>query len=563
MASIGTATDSLVAREQLRTFHLTGRGLDAFVPQGPLRPSLLEQLDLPRFEQNYPLYVAPAETPQPLFKKLQTVVERNRETFPILRDYLELIAAAFGDLVGAAGCPIVSILDAALAAAQTRVEQLHVHPQSVEKEFAALRKALTGEGSLISLGDSTLARLHGATLQIGRQEARASFAQDLRVCVQRLRELLAADDRTSAASSTGHLAASLGDRAASFLNPAVLAAALRRRANPVLPMEPERRARCEAALATLQDATCELDRQPAVLTTDACDRAIDLCRQQLQRYTAVWKALRIGRLEVECAFDPAIHLEALDAFDWSMAHPNELAAVPVVVAVSTAQQIENSLASFGRLLQSGLPIQVLITCGHGPAGMLACLPIVYQEAFALQSSIACTDHLLAGLSEMARTLRPACAVVAVSESWTEAALLPLARACPLYRYHPELGESWFQRFAMHTDRPAGYEQLTFAHIAALMLPWRNHFRVLPEVDPLFPSLLVTDDDGEQRPAVFTRELTKLCSDAEKRWRFLAELATPKVLKESSPAPIPGAEDRARLDGATEAIQRVIAILREG
>jgi hypothetical protein len=72
----------------------------------------------------------------------------------------------------------------------------------------------------------------------------------------------------------------------------------------------------------------------------------------------------------------------------------------------------------------------------------------------------------------------------------------------------------------------------------------------------FPFLLVTDETGHRRRAVFTRELANICSAAQRRWRFLGELATPKVVKDVDPE----AENRARLDGAAQAIHRVISIL---
>lgn len=588
MPLIGIAPENSVSREQLRTFHLTGRGLDAFVPKGPLHPALLEQLDLPRFEQNYPLYFAESQSPQPFFQLLRTVVDAHPSSFPILRDHLELIAGAFEDQIDPRGCvPVSSILDDALAAVQGGLESLP------SEECAALRKALPREGFLIGFGGFAPLLLNCALLQSARREARLSFVRELEESCQRLRELLGIDDRKTEASPE-HLAASLGARAASFLNPSALAEALRRRPNPTLPMEPERRARCESALATIQDAIADLKLLPSVIlihsgrapevplpiaiqyeaAADACDSALSLCRRQLTRYVAVWKALRIARLEVESAFDPSIHIDALDAFDLSMAHPDEIVALPVVVVFETAQRIDQYLASFARLLQSSLPAQVLISCPGAGGRSLSCLPLAYQEAFALNSSIASTAHLIGSLSEMARTLRPAAAIVAVSESWMEASLLLLARAVPLWRYDPDRGESWYQRFALEVERPIANEQLTFVHAAALIPAFRNHFRILPGgMDSVsqaelveypadrpaqaFPFLLVTCENRQRSRAVFTRELANFCSAAQKTWRFLAELAVPKIVKEADP----NTADRARLDGAKQAIFRVISLLK--
>ena len=493
------------------------------------------------------------------------------------------------------GCvPVSSVLDDALVAAQTRLKPFHADAQAVEKEWGALRNALPEEGWLIAFGDGALITLACATHESARRDARLTFAEELKEYGRRLQELLDVDDGKSAeASSTEHLAASLGARATSFMVPSALAEALRQRANPVLPLAPDRRARCESALATIRNAIPDLDSLPPVIlihsgrapkapphfaiqfevAADVCDAAVALCRRQLRDRVPVWKALRIARLEVESAFGASHQTEALEAFDESSAQPNELAALPVIMVFETAQRIEESLASFARLLHSGLPVQVLIACPNGP-GSLDFLPLAYQEAFALHTSIASADHLIGGLSEMARTLRPAAALVALSDSWQEASLLPLARACPLYRYHPDLGDSWYERFALKTERPAQFERLTFAHAAALMPAFRNHFRILPGAEGVvqaelteypadrpphaFPFLLVVDENGGRSRAVLTREIANLCTAAQRRWRILEELAAPKVVREADP----DAENRSRLDGAAEAIHRVISILAE-
>jgi hypothetical protein len=517
----------------MRTFHLTGRGLDEFVPAGPLRPTLLDRLELPCIEHSYPLYCAGSEAPQPLFRKLESA------GFPILRDYLELIVGAFADQLAAnESTPVAAVFDAAISAAGVRLEMLHVPGQAVEREFAALRKLLSGEGSLIPFGKTTLALLHAEMLTLARRDARAAFARELEETSHRLEGLLATDARP--------VGAALGRLAASFFKPATLAQALDRRTNSALPMEPERRARCQSALEVLQSA----ENQPAAILADSCDQALQLSHEQVRRYTRLWQALRIARLEFESAFDPAVHAEALEAFDWTMAQPGEIAAMPVIVA----NEIAPNLEAFGRVLQSGLPIQVLITSSDGLERQPGCLPIAYQDVFALHSSLAEVEHLLGGLTEMARTLRPAVAAVAACETWIASALLAAARAWPLYRYDPDRGESWRERFALQMERSARSEELNFAYVAALQPAFRMQFRVLPAsagpVEPAFPFFFVTDEEGEQSQAVFTREISTACSAAQRRWRFLAELD-------------PAVAERTRREGATEAIHRVIAMLGQG
>jgi hypothetical protein len=481
MPLIEITTENAVSREQLRAFHLTGRGLDALAPEGAFDPALLDEIALPRLEDSYPLH--------------------------------------FGD-------------------------------------------------TSIGFGESTPLLLTLAALQSARREARQSFVQQLKESGQRLSEMLGVDDRTQVATTPENVAQSLGARASTYLDASALAGALRRRPNPTLPMGQERRARCEAALAVIQSAIQDLKSLPSVIlvhsgrvpaiplaiqyeeAADACDSALSIAHRQLNRFAAVWKALRIARLEVDSAFDPSIHTEAFDNFDSSMAHPDEIAALPVVVVFECAERMEKYLASFARLMQSGLPVQVLISDRKNAAFD----PLGYQDAFLLRSSIAAPAHLIRGLSEMASTLGPAAALVAVGESWEEASLLVLARVVPLWRYHPDLGESWFQRFAL--EAPAASEQLTFAHAAARMPTYRNHFRVLPAgTDLAFPFFLVNN----QRRAVFTREVANISAAAETRWRFLRELSAPKIVKEAAP----DTGDEARLEGAREAILHVISILKSG
>lgn len=553
-----------VSREQLRAFHLTGRGLDALVPSGALHPTLLEQLELPRVERSYPIYFSDSQPPEPFVQFLGKLAGEN------LRKHAELIAAAFERQIGSRGfASLSSVADAALAGEILPLE-----------DRAALRRALPSEGWLIGFGKSAPLLLTCAALQSARREARQSFAQKLRESGERLRELLGVDDRKTE-SSPERVVQSLGARASSFLNPPALVEALRHRPNATLPMEPERRVRCESALATIRDAIEDWRSLPSIIVVhsgpipeelpdggiqyenaaDACDFALSLRRRQLARYVPVWKALRIARLEAESAFDPSIHTGELEAFDFFMAQPSEVAALPAVLVSETAQRMEQCQASFASLLQSGLPVQVLIACDGAPANS-GFLPFGCREAFALHSSVASTAHLIGGLSEMAATLRPSAAFVAFSESWTEASLLLLARAVPLWRYHPDHGESWYRRFSLETSTAASNEQLTLAHVAALMPAFRSHFRVLPAgVDSAeaFPFLPVTDENRQPGRALFTRELANLCSEAEKRWRFLAELAAPEDIKEAGPDP----RDSARLDGARQAILRVISILKNG
>jgi hypothetical protein len=528
---------------ELRTFYLSGKGLEEFRPTSPLRPKVLDEIELPLFHRNYPLCVVGPAPPQPFYNRLKNAGEPS--------DSLEAIASQVTDQAATLPCAPLSTMTGG-----RRYE----------------------EGWLIGFGKWTATLVSCVALERAHREAREPFVAELKRCAQQLEEMLAVDDRNAAgAVSKEAVTESLGARAPSLLDSRVWAEALSRRKNPERSMEPERRIRCEAALASIQNGIAAMNRMPAVIVIhtgeapptprdfrieyraiangeSVCERALAAFDGQLSYFVPIWKALRIARLELESAFDPA-HSAALDGFDWTIAHVKELQAVPTVVAVESASAIEHSLGSFAKLVKSGYPVQILIECEHGLDADLGCLPLAFQDAFVVSTSIGAPDHMIDGMLQMARTVRPAIAVVATGESWTEAALLE--RICPLFGYDPDLGKGWRDRFALQASGP--HDDLNFAHAAALMTDFRDDFRILPagsSLDNGLPALPVCGQNGDTNTAIFSRALAGVCKKVESRRRLLAELAR-------APGNADGnadAENRGRMEGATQAIHRAIALL---
>ena len=571
-----------VSRDELRAFHLTGKGLDALRPNGLTRPALLDDIELPHLERHYPLLLANGSI-RPLYEVLKQTAEASPERFPALGNKLEVVADALQEqLAESGGAPVDSLSETALT----------VESDAAKAEWAALRQSLPHSGRLIGFGEQAPVILSCALLSEARAEARAAFRLELEQTAQRLRELLAADRGNCSESSVGE---SLGESAGVYLRPSALADALNRRANPVRALEPERRARCENALAEIHSAIARLDKLPLVFLVHsgaapalpaefgvalrsapdadvAFDLALNLSREHLQQFTSTWKALRLARMEANLSFDPAIHQVALDAFDWSMAHANELASVPAVVVAPGHAQLEASLAALSRLLRSGLPVEALITFRQSCTDPLPDLPVAYRDSFTLSSSIADPAHLAAGLAEMSRTFAPAVAFVSTDDSWEAAVVAILGRCCPLYRYNPALGEGWRQRFKLETECAKRYPNLSPAHAFACAREFRDSLRILrtdfhevehtelveygapppPHAIPYLP----LDAAGGSARAIFTRELAARCSRAESRWRFLSELASLRTTGQADPE----AENRARLDGAQQAIHMAIAYL---
>jgi hypothetical protein len=446
-----------------------------------------------------------------------------------------------------------------------------------------------------------------------RHVQRSAFWTDVRHAAARLREFLMLDaSHGPEAISTESVTASLGSSVGNYFRSDLLAKALQRPANPLRRMEPARRERCEKTLAELEQGAHEAANQPsfwlfhsgifgttsappeviafngyAKWAVDSFAAALQFCDARLERLTRILRALRVARLEIESAYDPAIHDEMLDRFDWESAATGELDALPPIVVVETAGYFgQASLNSFGKLLRSGRPVQVLILrAGIEPQDLTEFTPdfgylsIAHRESFVLQSSMAEPAHLLSGFAAMTKTLRPAVAVISTPnandderQTWLEETLLVLSRSFLLYSYDPENSARWAERFRLHPPDLASGD-LTAAHVAAVTPHLREHFRVISadaweseqmdlsaylaaytdRAPKAIPYFWVEGPGGTQQRALLTRDLANYCVDRRRASALFEELGGL-----GQPHVVP--DENARQQGAREAIQRVIAML---
>lgn len=446
-----------------------------------------------------------------------------------------------------------------------------------------------------------LRSLYASALSAARTAARTAFLENIRQARTRLTELLALDDlRTPEAGSPAVVSAGLGNEGSVFFNAGALAAALGHPAGNLQRMESRRRTRIEETIAAFDTAIRDASSigQPfySFEGPDSFQDALAFCNQLLEQFTVVLRALRLARLEIESAYEPAAHEEPLHRLDWQSASPEELLSLPPVVVFETAERLaEISLTAFGRVLRSGRPIQIVVSSAGLYAGDLTgfvpdfgYLAIAHREAFVLQSSLSCPDHLARGLVDMARTLRPAVAIVAVPETADydgrlAASLLHLSRAFPLYSYDPGRGPAWRDRFELLVDEEL---HVTPADFAAVSPAFRNHFRVLPpeswndeqvelseylkqytgEPPRSIPFVWVSDAEGVPQRAIVTRELIHLCRDRQQAWKMFEELSGTQradAAKLETAVQLDTAaqlETKAKLEGATQAIYRVVSLL---
>ena len=188
--------ETAVSREQLRTFHVTGSGLEEFMPTAPLQPAVLDRLQGIRpLASEYPIYVGAGVAPIPLVDLLGK--------FENGAAMAEALAAAMG---GRNAVPIAECSGDGLS---------------------RLSGALPEDGLLVAFSANALPILHAATLSSQRKQARQRFVSDITRLGDRLRELLRLDAaHSSTPSSPDSVAATLGIEAGRFINSRVLAAAL-------------------------------------------------------------------------------------------------------------------------------------------------------------------------------------------------------------------------------------------------------------------------------------------------------------------------------------------------
>ncbi len=453
-------------------------------------------------------------------------------------------------------------------------------------------------GLLVPFNAEAAITLPIAALLETRAPLHAAFIETVRRTAERLEDLLAldtshADDAVSPATLTNALGAG-----GQYLNTAGLTAALRRRTTSVHRMTPERRDRCSHALLALLQALAVVPPPFALFHTspvpnpfngqlhhsaDPCSAAVDHARSQLTAMQSTLRALRLARLELDDAYDPAHHDAILERFRWEAADPAEVAAQPPVIAVLSADEAAAlPLQSLSRALHSGCPILIIVTKPALTAADikstspdLAQIALAHRDAYVLQASLGHPAHLQSALAALTQCVRPALAVIAVPSAggWPEAVLLPLAKAFALFSYNPARGPAWRDSLDLFPIEPNPW---TAAHAAACNASFRYHFRMLPaeadEHDPIelgkyleqfrnqpplaVPFLAIAED----AKVAVSRDLAEFCHDRLQAYQLL-EQALQKPQPPSEPMPASReATELAMRQGAEIAVARVVALL---
>ena len=443
-------------------------------------------------------------------------------------------------------------LSGAVAAAGREVAAKLVGSDSARATFIEEVDRLAGsvDGSVESLQAGTpLSWTVRAILQ-AREPARAALADRARVLAGRLGEVLLIDRLESEDGRSGAaLGASLG-ATGRFFDPAAMAESLPEPGHE--PLDPARRDRLQAALATLETfLTAQpvvhvvAERRPAidgarvVLHPDPLGAAVGLFEGLAVRAADVARAFRLAAVELDGAREARLG-PGLAGLDWQGLREDELALLPDVLALTDGARLRaGGFGALSSLLRSSRPVRVLaldqedsdeasdLSRHHADLGWLG---VAHREAAVLQSSVADPAALAGGLAAVLGAWRPVLLVLrrvdegAAGGPELAADLAARGRAWPELRYAPDAGASWADRLDLddNPDVPAAWPGLdvptvdaqgvqgtlsstcTFADAVAAEPAYAAHLRALPPnawADPaLVPLTDFVDEFDPARPA---------------------------------------------------------------
>ncbi|MCZ7586208.1 MAG: hypothetical protein M5R36_24400 [Deltaproteobacteria bacterium] len=464
-------------------FYATGRreGTRAeTLPCLPLKPATMAGwFASGEARDDYPFYLPDGpETPaSPLARLVEQAADQlaaDGKDISVIRDHLGRLVQAAADATNQRGgsASAAEVLDEATNDFAAVFDASEAGSKALREQAVLLRGALPNTGRLAGLGRRTPPDLVAAALSGARARVVAGYVKEAKSLARRLRDVLAADaTHDEKASSPKALESAMGGSGGRLFDAGALAKTLPAHRGSRR-LEPERRARIEDVLATLDRflggrtsassavfvsrRTAEPAAVPSgatlIVHDDAPAAAIGLFDGFAEETLDVLRALRVARLEADGAYDPAAHDEPLANLRWEGCAPEELLLVrPIVVFESAAHLRAEGLGSLSELLRSARPVRVIVTddgAAAEPGARFfrdpALLALSHREAFVLRSTLARPGHVLDGLRRVAAAPCPAVAVIAVAPegaAWPAGGTGSGARGArrPVLRLRPRRG----------------------------------------------------------------------------------------------------------------------------
>jgi ferredoxin len=597
--------------EAVRRFHVTGSGAvsPAEPVRGlPLRPwSLTPLLAASSKASHYPVVVE-GDGLVPFVEVARAGLEGTEGS--LLVQHLTRLAGAVDGRAGAGRPePLIDVFAEARADFAAHLDLSPAAATALTAELDAFANRLSTKAAVVGLGPGTLIELLARAAANARRARISAFHEDVLHLIQRLEERLRIDVGLDEADrDPAELSAALGG-VLQFDIPNLAQQLTVRRGSQRL--GDERRRRIDATLGQLRQfiSTDEqglpevvLLHPPHICAGDSLgnplgnlpdgvaavahdvgmEAAAGYFEAAARQLVDLFRAVRVARLEAEDRYRPE-HEASLERMDWQALDHDELAMVPPVFVLETADRVlTHAMSALSTLLRSGRPLHLIIldasaamTLEADAAGLAAAHPdlgylaVAHRDALVLQTSLALPGHLYDGLGTVAASLRPSVAVVAVPEwsgpvaPWAQLTAAHHGRATPGFLYDPDAGVTWARRFDLQpnpqVDEPwprlavqvqdtsgaviETQDIFTFAHAAAMAPRCRHAFRVIPTdawsdeqvaideyllLEPSararrIPYLWVVANNGALVRAVMTREMAHACADRLQQWRTLQEL----------------------------------------
>lgn len=578
-------------RTALRKFHVTGEGAAGAAALLPLAPAAVSAWLARGVEQQFPLLVDLDSEPA-VVPFITAVSAAASSAGAVIAEHLpRFVASVAHELAEAKGpAPVAVTLERALARFAREFELSAAAKKSFDGELANFRRSLPVAGRLLGLSQHVHLELYARVVLAERARRTSETLEQIKRLASALGDRIRIEAaRSPKARSAEGVGSVLGEGAA-FIDQSVLARTLPATRGP-RPLDDDRRRRIERAHQTLQRFLAELPtaselvvvhhgsvpddlelgRAERIRHGDCFEVACGLFDGTVLRFAEVFRAARVARLELDGAYDEAVHGASIAALEWTGFSEEELLLVPPIVVVESADRVwKSSLDSLSRLLRSGRPIHVLVEESLALSGQpgLGYVLVAHREAIVLQATLARPQHFSDGLARMAVALRPAVVLVAPRPvpgpipAWLELGASLEGRALPPFSYDPDQGGSWAECFDIgqnpraelawptstleiqSADGTAGKLEVTttFADAAALSLEMRGHFWLIPreawsdeqvELAPYLtrpandlthlPFIWVVGEDGQFARAVVSRELAFACRERLRIWHVIQEL----------------------------------------
>ena len=463
--------------KEIEMFCKTGLHLGSPVSRGQVIPAILQPYLGGSLRRPWPLLVRQARSGVRV-ETLSNAIDALSEGVEEEGDEGELQKRAFyrleADLVEASLQASVSPVDVLLGKLEAEIE--NTRPDRREFRARALREvdAYAGEGSLlIAYGETGLGELMAAVasqVSDGRQRA---FNEETEWLAARLEDILRVDEEDShEGHSPERLERSVGGEYTRAIDFSSLSHLLDEAPHGAV-LEPARKKRIQRVHCDLHDLSSSLFADTRNILVRSQDQALDELAARARTFTSLVRARQIARLEVENRYRPETHDALFESFDYDAIPVTEKKAFPPVL-VHLHLEAAGGLAGFDRLLRAldrvGIA-RILITYSEvfdeviapAPGLDIATSVLARGGTFVQQSTAALADFVASGVQLSARSRGNAVlSVYTGSESdidgidaFMDAALAADSRTVPAFRYDPEQGKAWVDRFnADENEQPA-------------------------------------------------------------------------------------------------------------